>query len=98
VQSDYLRFADDQGSLGGQEATKQGKSLLGMIFGAGDITNLVCGVAEKTGISAGVVTNILPIMTLSVAGSELRSKIIVDVGSARSRSLADVIDLLHHLH
>ena len=64
MQSDYLRFADNQRSLGGQEATKQGKSLLGMIFGAGDITNLVCGVAEKTGISAGVVTNILLIMTL----------------------------------
>src|SRR5436190_15954632 len=55
-------FADNPASLSGPEATKQGKSLLGMIFGAGDITNLVSGVAEKTGINAGVVTSMLPVV------------------------------------
>jgi hypothetical protein len=61
-------FVDNPASLGGPEAAKQGNSILGMIFSAGDVTNLVSGVAEKTGISSGVVTNMLPVLMALLGG------------------------------
>src|SRR5580765_3517207 len=56
------RIADDPKSLASPSTLEQGKSLLKMVFGGGDLTNLTSAAAEKTGITSGVLNNMLPIV------------------------------------
>ncbi len=62
------RFAEDPSALAGPAAVDAGKSLLNMIFGGGDTSNLVSMVAEKTGIGGGVINTMLPIITTLLGG------------------------------
>jgi hypothetical protein len=55
------RFADNPASLATPAALDQGKVLLSKIFGSGDTSNLVSMVAEKVGLSSGVIRTMLPI-------------------------------------
>jgi hypothetical protein len=57
----WNKFAIDPTSLGTPAALSQGKSLLNQIFGNGDLSSIASMVAEKAGISSGVVTRMLPI-------------------------------------
>jgi hypothetical protein len=57
----FTRFAENPSSLATPAALEQGKSLVNRIFGSGDLTSLVSVVAEKSGISTSVVSNMLPI-------------------------------------
>jgi hypothetical protein len=56
------QYADDPSSLSSPEAIDQGNSILRKIFGSGDTGNLISMVAEKVGISHGVIEKMLPIV------------------------------------
>jgi len=60
-------FADNPSSLGSPNALAQGKSLLSSVFG-GDLTKLVSGVTEKTGLSSGIVNSMLPVVMALLGG------------------------------
>jgi hypothetical protein len=62
------RFADNPASLASPGALAQGNSLLKQIFGGGDLSNIASTVAQKVGISSGVITAMLPIVTALLAG------------------------------
>jgi hypothetical protein len=62
------KFADNPSTLTTPAAIDQGKSLLGQIFGSQDLTGLISSVAEKAGVSSGIVTSLLPIATSLLGG------------------------------
>jgi hypothetical protein len=62
------KFADNPESLASPGALTQGNSLLKQIFGGGDLSNIASTVAQKVGISSGVVTAMLPIVTALLGG------------------------------
>jgi hypothetical protein len=62
------KFADDPASLGTPAALQQGQSLLSNIFGSGDVSNLVAKVGEKSGVSSGVISSLLPIAATLLGG------------------------------
>jgi hypothetical protein len=68
------RFADNPASLATPAALEQGKSLLSGIFGSGDTSDLISGVAEKVGLSSGVIRTMLPI-SATLLGSLLSKKV-----------------------
>src|SRR5262245_20779736 len=55
------KFVDDPASLATPAALQQGRSLISSIFGSGDLSSLTSMVAEKSGVSSGIITNLLPI-------------------------------------
>jgi len=79
------RFADNPSNLATPAAVEQGKSLMSTIFGSSDLTNLVSTVAEKAGVSSGVVSSIMPIAATLLGG--LLSK-----STSGGSSLTDVLD------
>lgn len=81
-------FLDNPSSLTSPGAIEQGKSLLNMIFGGGDLSKLTSSAAEKTGISSSIVTNMLPVIMTVLAGF-LSKKV-----SAGDSSLNDVLGAL----
>jgi hypothetical protein len=62
------RLVDDPKSLASPSTLEQGKSLLRMVFGGSDLSKVTSTVAEKSGISSGVVTSMLPIVMSLLAG------------------------------
>lgn len=62
------QFADNPSSLGTQAALDQGNTLLSRIFGSGDTSNLVSMVAEKVGLSSGIIRTMLPIAATLLGG------------------------------
>jgi hypothetical protein len=62
------QFVDNPSALASPAAVEQGKSLLTRVFGSGDMSNIVSGVAEKAGISSGVVSNMLPVAATLLGG------------------------------
>jgi len=78
------QFADNPASLATPAALDQGKSLLSKIFGSGDTSSLVSAVAEKVGLSSGLINTILPIAA-TLLGSLLSKK------SAAGANLADTV-------
>ena len=64
-------YVDDPASLSSPQAAQQGQSILGSLFGGstgGPLNAIVSTVAEKTGISAGVIQTVLPVLTSLVMG------------------------------
>jgi len=78
INSGSLTKFADPANLGTPAAVDQGKSLLGQIFGSGDLSSITSAVAEKAGISSSIVTRMLPIaatilgafLSRSAAGSQ----------------------------
>jgi hypothetical protein len=64
------QYADNPASLATPEAAQQGQSILGSLFGGNSsaISNIVSAVAEKTGVSSGVIQNMLPVLASLVMG------------------------------
>jgi hypothetical protein len=62
------QFADNPAALASPAALAQGNSLLTQIFGGGDLSNIASMVAQKVGISSGVITAMLPIATALLGG------------------------------
>jgi hypothetical protein len=62
------QFIDNPSALANPQALETGQSLLNMIFGGGDLSQLIAGVAEKAGISGGIVNSMLPIATTLLGG------------------------------
>ncbi len=81
------QFADNPASLGTPAALEQGKSLLSGIFGSGDTSDLVSMVADKVGLSSGLIRTMLPIAA-TLLGAFL---------SKKAASGANVSDTLGHL-
>jgi hypothetical protein len=68
MSGNLTRFADDPKSLASPSTVEQGKSLLNMVFGGGDLTSLTSAAAEKTGVSSGVISRMAPIVMSLLAG------------------------------
>jgi hypothetical protein len=81
------QYADNPASLGTPAALEQGKSLLSGIFGSGDTSDLVSMVAERVGLSSGLIRTMLPIGA-TLLGSFL---------SKKAASGGNVSDTLGHL-
>jgi hypothetical protein len=79
------QFADNPSSLLTPAAVDQGKSLLGQIFGSQDLSGLITSVAEKAGVSGGVITTLLP-MAASLLGGVLSKN------SASGGNMAEMVD------
>jgi hypothetical protein len=62
------KFADNPANLASPAALTQGNSMLRQIFGGGDLSNIASTVAQKVGISSGVITAMLPIVTALLGG------------------------------
>jgi hypothetical protein len=62
------KFADNPASLATPGALTLGNSILSQIFGSGDLSNIASTVAHKVGISDGVITTMLPIVTTLLGG------------------------------
>jgi hypothetical protein len=62
------QFADNSDSLASPAALDQGKTLLSKIFGSIDTGNMVSMVAEKVGLSSGVINSMLPISATLLGG------------------------------
>jgi hypothetical protein len=62
------QFADNPASLATPAALDQGKTLLSKIFGFGDTSNLVSMVAEKVGLSSGLIRTMLPLGATLLGG------------------------------
>jgi hypothetical protein len=62
------QFVENPASLGTQAALDQGNTLLSSIFGSGDTSNLVSMVAEKVGLSSGLIRTMLPICATLLGG------------------------------
>ncbi|HEY1496174.1 MAG TPA: DUF937 domain-containing protein [Candidatus Solibacter sp.] len=62
------KFADNPASLASPDALTLGNSMLSQIFGSGDLSNIASTVAQKVGISSGVITAMLPIATALLGG------------------------------
>jgi hypothetical protein len=62
------QFADNPAALATPAALEQGKSLLARTFGSGDMSNILSAVAEKAGISSGVVSKMLPVAATLLGG------------------------------
>jgi hypothetical protein len=67
------QFADNPAGLATPAALDQGKSLLSGIFGSGDTSHLISMVAEKVGLSSGLIRTMLPIGA-TLLGSILSKK------------------------
>lgn len=61
-------FADNPASLATPGALEQGKSLLNMIFGGGDLSKITSMAADKSGVSSSVMSNMLPIIMTLLGG------------------------------
>jgi len=68
INSGSLTKFADPANLGTPAAVDQGKSLLGQIFGSGDLSSIASAVAEKAGISSSIVTRMLPIAASMLVG------------------------------
>jgi len=62
------RYAEDPAALTTPAATEQGQGILNQIFGANPLTNLISGIAEKSGVSSGIVQTMLPTIVTLVMG------------------------------
>ncbi len=63
------KYADDPATLSSPEATQQGNSILGSLFGGGNaLTQVVSAVAGKTGVSASLIQTMLPVLASLVMG------------------------------
>ena len=62
------KFATDPAALATPAATQQGQNILGQIFGGDSITNLISGLATKSGVSSGIIQSMLPVITSLVMG------------------------------
>ncbi|MBV8551013.1 MAG: DUF937 domain-containing protein [Acidobacteriaceae bacterium] len=62
------KFAEDPATAASPAGVEQGKSLLSSIFGGQDLTHLTSALAEKTGLSSGVIDGMLPIATTLLGG------------------------------
>ena len=81
------QFADTPATLATPAALDQGQTLLSKIFGSGDTSNLVSMVAEKVGLSSGVIRTMLPIGA-TLLGAFLSKK------AAAGGSLTDTVGQL----
>jgi hypothetical protein len=68
TQGTLSAYADNPSSLSSTGATQQGKTLLTSIFSSGAATSLISTVAEKSGISEGIIKNMLPVVATFLAG------------------------------
>jgi hypothetical protein len=82
-------FAEDPGALTSPAAAQQGQNILTQIFGNNSLTNLIGGIAEKSGVGSSVLQSMFPTIVTFVMA--LLSKKVAG-GSA-----ADVTHLLDSL-
>jgi hypothetical protein len=62
------KFAEDPATATSASGVEQGKSLLSSIFGSQDLTHLTSHIAEKSGLGAGTVGNMLPMVATLLGG------------------------------
>jgi hypothetical protein len=62
------KFAEDPATATSASGIEQGKSLLASIFGSQDLTHLTSAFAEKTGLGASTIGNMLPIVATLLGG------------------------------
>jgi hypothetical protein len=64
------QYADNPASLATPEAAQQGQSILSSLFGGSSsaISNIVSTVAGKSGVSSGIIQNMLPVLASLVMG------------------------------
>lgn len=86
------KFVDNPSSLATPAALEQGQSVVSQIFGSADLTNMVSTVAEKAGVSSGIVTRILPIAATLLGGLLSKS---ASTGSNLTDSLDQVASAGH---
>jgi hypothetical protein len=87
------QFADNPAALATPAALAQGNSILGQIFGGSDLSNIASTVAQKVGISSGVITAMLPIAATLLGGLLSKST------AGGKGNLTEVVDALaggHH--
>lgn len=76
--------ADQAPSLAGPAALELGTSLVSKILGSGDLTKVASTVAEKTGVSGTIISNMLPIRATLLGGVLAKS-------TAAGNNLTDVV-------
>jgi hypothetical protein len=62
------KFAENPSAVSSPEGMEQGKSLLSSIFGGQDLSSLTSTMAEKTGLSGGVISKMLPVVATLLGG------------------------------
>jgi hypothetical protein len=89
------KLADDPASVASPEAAQTGQTILSQLFGGGNVlTELVSTVSQKTGISAGVIQNMLPIVTSLFMGALAKSAKKDDTGRIDTSHLTGMLDAL----
>ena len=61
-------FLDTPASLASPAATETGNNLLSQVFGSSGINTLVSSLSEKSGISSGIMTKMLPVVMTMLGG------------------------------
>ena len=61
-------FLDTPASLASPAATETGNNLLSQVFGSSGINTLVSSLSEKSGISSGTMTKMLPVVMTMLGG------------------------------
>ncbi|MBV8706445.1 MAG: DUF937 domain-containing protein [Acidobacteriaceae bacterium] len=62
------KFASNPTALATPAAAQQGQSILDQIFGGNPMTSLISGLAQKSGLSSGLIQSMLPVVTSLVMG------------------------------
>lgn len=64
------KYVDNPAALSSPEASQQGQSILGSLFGGGEsaLTNIVSVVAGKTGLSSQLIQTMLPVLASLIMG------------------------------
>jgi len=80
----FCRFVEYPSRLAGPAALEPGTSLVSKIFGSGDLSKVASTVAEKTGVSGTIISNMLPIRATLLGGVLAKS-------TAAGDNLTDVV-------
>lgn len=84
--------------LGAPETTADGNAILGHIFGSKEVSrNVATGAAQKTGIDAGVLKKMLPLLATLAMGAlakQKKSGAPAGAGAAQSGGLAGMLEPL----
>jgi hypothetical protein len=68
-QGNLQKYVDDPASLGSPGAAQAGQNILGQLFGGGNaLSSTASAVGEKTGVGAGVIQNMLPLVAPLLMG------------------------------
>lgn len=88
----HTRYLDDPDALTNDAATRDGNQILGHVFGSKDVSRQVAATAsKKTGVDAGVLKKMLPLVAAMVMGGMAKKTRTAGVSAADSRSAGGTI-------